>query len=73
MVLEEEEDLKRQLLLRKLGSLVPENEACCATPDGKVPITVIDACPSWEIILGVIRSDAGEKSKTVTKGGDEKL
>jgi hypothetical protein len=42
-VLADEGEVNKQLLLRKLGSLVPEKEARCTTPDGKSPDTVIDA------------------------------
>ena len=72
-VLADDDEVNRQLLLRKLGSLAPEKEERCATPDGKSPDTVIDAWPSWEIALGATRRDEGEKSKTVTSWGNEML
>ena len=73
IVFEDEGEVNRQLLLRKLGSLVPEKEARGVPPDGNEPVTVIEACPSCEIALGATRRDEGEKSKTVTRWGNEIL
>ena len=73
IVFEDEGEVNRQLLLRKLGSLVPEKEARGVPPDGNEPVTVIEACPSCEIALGATRRDEGEKSNTVTRWGNEML
>jgi hypothetical protein len=42
IVLEDEDDLSRQLLFRKAGNREPENAARCAS-DGNKPVNVIDA------------------------------
>jgi hypothetical protein len=59
-VLDVEGEVNRQLLLRKLGSLVLEKEARGVPPGGNEPVTVMEAWPSWEIALGAMRRDEGE-------------
>jgi hypothetical protein len=44
-VLDEDFDLKKQLLFCDLGSVKLEKEVNCATPDGNEPVSVIDGCP----------------------------
>ena len=43
---DDEDDLNKQLLFRKLGNVESANETRWTTPDGNWPVTVIDACPS---------------------------
>ena len=51
-VLADEGEVNKQLLLRKLGSLVPEKDARCTTPDGKSPDTVRATwCPCRRMIV----------------------
>ena len=59
-VLADDNEVNRQLLLRKLGSLVLEKEARGVPPGGNEPVTVMEAWPSWEIALGAMRRDEGE-------------
>jgi hypothetical protein len=59
-VLDVEGEVSRQLLLRKLGSLVLEKEARGVPSSGNEPVTVIEAWPSCEIELGAVRRDEGE-------------
>jgi hypothetical protein len=72
-VFEDEDDFSTQLLFRMVGNIEPENEARWLAAVGNDPVTVINAWPSWEMALGAIRRDTGEKSKTVTFWGNVML
>lgn len=69
----EEADLNKQLLFLKSGNTEPEKDETWRTPNGKTPVTVMDACPVKDKELGAMRSESGEKSKTVTFRGRVKL
>jgi hypothetical protein len=71
---EDGDDLSRQLLFRRTGSVELENEArWAAAAAGKKPVIVINAWPSYESALGTILKSTGEKSKTVTRWGSVML